>query len=84
MAPNLKFSAERSDSRKYVCVRRLETGKRVLKFRANFSEVFKALSLNNGPNFIQIRLLVSYTVMHVDQLLRDKPLKTAFGSTEKN
>ena len=34
-------------------------GKRVLKFQANFSEVFEVLSLNDGSNFIQIRLLVS-------------------------
>ena len=36
-----------------------EAGKRVLKFQANFSEVFEVLSSNEGLNFIQIRLLVS-------------------------
>ena len=36
-----------------------EAGERVLKFQANFSEVFVVLSRNDGPNFIQIRLLVS-------------------------
>ena len=37
-----------------------EAGKRVLKFQANFSEVFEVLSLNDEPNFIEIRLFVSY------------------------
>ena len=65
-----------------------EAGKRELKFQANFSEVFEVLSLNDGSNFIQIRLLVSNphyhnTVMHVGKSRRDKPLKTAFGITEK-
>ena len=60
----------------------------MLKFQANFSEVFEVLSSNDGPNFIQIQLEVSnlytnITVMHMDQPLRDKPLKTVFGSTEK-
>ena len=43
------------------------------------------LSANDGSNFIQIRLAVSNlnTVMHMDQPLTDKPLKTAFGNTEK-
>ena len=36
-----------------------EAGKRVLKFQANFSEVFEVLSSNDGSNFIQIRLVVS-------------------------
>ena len=37
-----------------------EAGKRELKFQAHFSEVFEVISLNDGPNFIQIRLVVSY------------------------
>ena len=37
-----------------------EAGKRELKFRAIFSEVYEVLSLNDGPNFIEIRLEVSY------------------------
>ena len=37
-----------------------EAGKQVLQFEANFSEVFEVLSSNDGPNFIEIRLLVSY------------------------
>ena len=36
-----------------------EADKRVLKFQANVSEVFEALSSNDRSNFIQIRLLVS-------------------------
>ena len=66
-----------------------EAGKRVPKFQANFSKVFEVLSSNDGSNFIQIWLLVSnlliniIQLMNVDQPLRDKPLKTAFGSTEK-
>ena len=44
-----------------------ETVKRVLKFQANFSEVFEVLSSNDGPNFIQIRLLVSYLVINIIQ-----------------
>ena len=67
-----------------------EAGKRVLKFQANFSEVFEVLSSNDGSNInIQIRLQVFQpcdlhnSVLHVHQPLRDKPLKTAFGSSEK-
>ena len=66
-----------------------EAGKRVLKFQANICEVFEVLSSNDGSNSIQIRLVVSNlvitdnTVMHVGKSLRDKLLKTAFGSTEK-
>ena len=37
-----------------------EAGKPELKFQANFSEVFEVLSLNDGQNFIEIRLAVSY------------------------
>ena len=60
----------------------------MLKVQANFSEVFEVLSSNDaGSNYIQIRLPTfsseHNTVMHVDQPLRVKPLKTAFGSTEK-
>ena len=36
-----------------------EAGKRVLKFQANFRDVFEVLSSNDGSNFIQIRLAVS-------------------------
>ena len=66
-----------------------EAGKCVLNFQANFSEVFEMSSLNDGSSDIQIRLQVSNffyehnTLMHKDQPLRDKPLKMAFGSTEK-
>ena len=44
-----------------------EAGKRVLKFQANFSEVFEALSSNDGSNFIQIRLRVSNLLITVDE-----------------
>ena len=37
-----------------------EAVKRELKFQANFSKVFEVLYLNDGPNFIEIRLVVSY------------------------
>ena len=37
-----------------------EAGKGELKFQANFSEVFEVLSLNDRPNFIEIRLVLSY------------------------
>ena len=36
-----------------------EAGKCVLKFQANFSEVFEVFSSNDGSNYIQIRLQVS-------------------------
>ena len=39
-----------------------EAGKPELKFQANFSEVFEVLSLNDGSNFIQIRLPVSNAI----------------------
>ena len=42
-----------------------EAGKRVLKFQANFSEVFEVLSSNDGSNFIQIRLLVSNLSLNI-------------------
>ena len=45
----------------------VEAGKRELKFQANFSEVFEVLSLNDGPNFIEIRLVVSYLVINIIQ-----------------
>ena len=47
------------------------------------------LPLNDGSNYIQIRLQVFQpfhlhnTVLHADQPLRDKPFTTAFGSSEK-
>ena len=44
-----------------------EAGKRVLKFQANFSEVFEVLSSNDRSNFIQIRLLVSNLVINIIQ-----------------
>ena len=44
-----------------------EAGKRGLKFQATLSEVFEVLSLNDGQNFIQIRLLVSYLVINIIQ-----------------
>ena len=71
----------------FLCIWRAV--KRVLKFQVNFSEVSKVLSSNDGSNYIQIRLQVFQpchlhnTVLHVDQPLRDKPLKMAFGSSEK-
>ena len=42
-----------------------EAGKRELKFQANFSAVFEVLSLNDGPNFIEIRLVVSYLAINI-------------------
>ena len=46
----------------------VEAGKRELKFQANVSEVFEVLdSLNDGPNFIEIRLVVSYLVINIIQ-----------------
>ena len=45
----------------------VEAGKRELKFQANVSEVFEMLSLNDGPNFIEIRLVVSYLVINIIQ-----------------
>ena len=44
-----------------------EAGKLELKFQANFSEVFEVLSLNDGPNFIEIRLVVSYLSSNIIQ-----------------
>ena len=44
-----------------------EAGKRELKFQANFSEVFEVLSSNDGPYFIEIRLVVSYLVINIIQ-----------------
>ena len=44
-----------------------EAGKRELKFQGNFSGVFEVLSLNDGPNFIEIRLVVSYLVINIIQ-----------------
>ena len=44
-----------------------EAGKRELKFQANFSKVFEVLSLNDSPNFIEIRLVVSYLAINVIQ-----------------
>ena len=44
-----------------------EVGKRELKFQANFSEVFEVLSLNDGPNFIEIRLVVFYLAVNIIQ-----------------
>ena len=44
-----------------------EAGKLELKFQANFSEVFEMLSLNDGPNFIEIRLVVSYLSINIIQ-----------------
>ena len=44
-----------------------EAGKRELKFQANFSEVFEVLSSNDGPNLIEIRLVVSYLVINIMQ-----------------
>ena len=35
-----------------------EVGKRVIKFQANFTEVFEVLYLSDGSNYIQIRLQV--------------------------
>ena len=45
----------------------VEAGKRELKFQANVSEVFEVLSLNDGPNFIEIQLVVSYLVIIIIQ-----------------
>ena len=45
----------------------VEAGKRELKLQANFSEVFAVLSLNDGSNFIEIRLVVSYLVINIMQ-----------------
>ena len=45
----------------------VEASKRELKFQANFSEVFEVLSLNDGSNFIEIRLVVSYLVINIIQ-----------------
>ena len=65
-------------------------GNHVLEFQANFSEVFEMLSSNDGSNYIPIRLEVFQpshlhsTELHVDQPQRDKPLKTAFGGSEKS
>ena len=44
-----------------------EAGKQELKFQANFSEVSEVLSLNDGPNFIEIRLVVSYLSINIIQ-----------------
>ena len=44
-----------------------EAGKRVLKFRANISEVFEVLSSIDASNFIQIRLVVSNLVSNIIQ-----------------
>ena len=44
-----------------------KAGKRELKFQANFSEVFEVLSLNDRPNFIEIRLVVSYLSINIIQ-----------------
>ena len=44
-----------------------EAGRRQLKFQANFSEVFEVLSLNDGPNFIEIRLVFSYLSINIIQ-----------------
>ena len=44
-----------------------EAGKREYKFQANFSEVFEVLSLNDRPNFIAIRLVVSYLSINIIQ-----------------
>ena len=44
-----------------------EAGKRELKFQANFSGVFEVLSLNDGPNFIEIRLVVFYLSVNIIQ-----------------
>ena len=64
-----------------------EAGKLVLKFRANFSEVIEVISSKDQSNYVQIGLQVvqpchlhNYTVLHVDQPPRDKPLKTALRS----
>ena len=64
-----------------------EAGKRVLKFQANFSRFSKYSSQMTGQiSFkfdFEFPIFHFSTVMYVDQPLRDKPLKTAFGSTEK-
>ena len=44
-----------------------EAGKRELKFQVNFSEVLEVLSLNDAPNFIEIRLVVSYLSINIIQ-----------------
>ena len=44
-----------------------EAGKRVLKFQANFSKAFEVLSSTDGPNFIQIRLVVSNLAINIIQ-----------------
>ena len=44
-----------------------EAGKRELKFQVNFSDVFEVLSSNDGPNFIEIRLVVSYLSIDIIQ-----------------
>ena len=38
-----------------------ETGKQVLKFQANFSEVFEVLSSNDGPN---LRTVSTFVTVH--------------------
>ena len=58
-----------------------EVGKRVLKFRANFCQVFELLYSNDRSNYVQIQFS---TVLHVAQPLRDKSLKRAFRSSEKS
>ena len=52
----------------------------MLEFQVNFSKVFVMLSSNDRSNWT---LSLHSIVLHVDHLLRDKPLKTAFGSSEK-
>ena len=44
-----------------------EADKRELKFQGNFSEIFEVLSLNDSPNFIEIRLVVSYFAINIIQ-----------------
>ena len=44
-----------------------EVGKRELKFQATLSEVFEVLSLNDGQNFIEIRLVISYLSINTIQ-----------------
>ena len=66
-----------------------EAGKRVLHFQADLSEVCLEYSsiTNRGSDWTSIfsDLLTDLhsTVLQVDKLLRDKTLKTAFGSSEK-
>ena len=64
-----------------------EAGKRVIQFQAYLSEVFLCspqlqMAGQIGFQFFRPSHLHS-TVLQVDQPLRDKPFKTAFGSSEK-